>query len=104
MTNEDPLAGARSAEDYFSLLSVRFEPAVLRSARVPILRAFGAAKADIDARAEGMERLERLRLYADALQRVHDLVARAGAAASGAPPGAACSGCAVESACAELAA
>jgi hypothetical protein len=100
---DDPLAAARSAEDYFALLAVPYDRAVLRSARVPLLRAFGAAKADIDARVAATERLERLRLYSDALRRAHDLIALAGGAGAGVR-GAACSGCAVESECAELAA
>jgi hypothetical protein len=103
MSLEDPLAAARSAEDYFALLSVPFDPAVLRSARVPILRAFGAAKAAIDARGELRDRLERLRLYADALGRAHDLVRLAGTDGTAAR-GASCSGCGAEAGCAELSA
>lgn len=103
MSLDDPLAAAHSAEDYFALLAVPFDPAVLRSARIPILKAFGAAKAGIDARAPGAERLERLRLYADALRRAHDLVAMASGAGAFVR-GAACSGCGAESDCEELAA
>jgi nitrogenase-stabilizing/protective protein len=96
MRDPDELAGLESAEEFFERLGVPFDPAVLRRARLHVLRAFGLLVAQIDSRRPSPA--ERRRLYADALGRAHSLYASAGAPRA---PGGGCGGCRVAAACGE---
>jgi nitrogenase-stabilizing/protective protein len=79
MPTLDQLEAVDRAEDYFGLLGVPYDPAVLRASRIHLLRAFGVAIAEIDAREPLPPEGERLRLYRRALRRAYALVARSAA-------------------------
>lgn len=73
----DDLTSLESAEDFFEHLGVSFDAVVLAASRLHLLRAFGAAMGEIDARSPLPGPAERRALYADALRRAHDLYAHA---------------------------
>jgi hypothetical protein len=100
MNSLDELERVERAEDYFELLEVPFDTAVLHASRVHLLRVFGFAIAEIDARTPAPEGPERLRLYRDALRRAHALVANDGAHRAGAGAVGRCGGCGTAEDCA----
>jgi hypothetical protein len=98
MSTSARLREARCAEEYFELLGVAFDETVLRRSRLHVLRAFGLAMAEIDARRPAPPDPVRLRLYADALRRAHDLHARPVPGVGGGFSRG-CGGCRVAAAC-----
>jgi hypothetical protein len=100
MSTLDELERVERAEDYFELLEVPFDGAVLHASRVHLLRVFGFAIAEIDARTPPPDEPERLRLYRDALRRAHALVAHDGAHRAGAGSASRCGGCGAVEECA----
>jgi nitrogenase-stabilizing/protective protein len=68
-------SAAASAEELFEALGVPFDPRVLASARLHVLRRFGLARAPIDAD-PAIDAADRLRRYAEALADAHALFTR----------------------------
>jgi nitrogenase-stabilizing/protective protein len=101
MSTLDQLETVDCAEDYFELLGVPYDVAVLGASRLHVLRAFGLAIAEIDARRPLPPDAARLRLYRQALRRAHDLVARGAAQERRAFHGR-CGGCDVAAGCVDV--
>lgn len=92
------LHACEEAEDFFEALHVPFDPPVLSTHRVPILRRFGEMLVDIADRHPGAEDATLRRLVRAALQEAYH-AERLGKPPLRAPGAAACSGCALVSAC-----
>jgi nitrogenase-stabilizing/protective protein len=75
MRLQEELARLDRAEDLFELFELDYDSRVLAVHRLHVLKRFGAEVAEIDGRDPPLPEAERHRLYAEALQRAHDLCA-----------------------------